>query len=157
MQKALGLGNVWLLERSEWGKGNIRPAQSLITASWKLTRLCSPRKEGAACPGEKGKRGGGGGGEQRMFRFHLTPSWLNSALHLLKRTRNPAPPGRTIFPLVIKVWKMGACPAGIFMNSEWQLKLYSLSHYFMDVYTSPTICIHKETCFPKVGSGRDPP
>lgn len=33
MQKALGLGNVWLLECSEWGKGNTRPAQSLITAS----------------------------------------------------------------------------------------------------------------------------
>lgn len=52
---------------------------------------------------------------------------------------------------------MAVCTAGIFKNSEWQLKLYSLAHYFIDTYMSPTICTHKETCFPKVGSGRDPP
>lgn len=39
MQKVLGLGNVWLLEHLERGKGNTHPAQSLITASRKLTRL----------------------------------------------------------------------------------------------------------------------
>lgn len=39
MQKVLGLGNVWLLERSARGKGNKRPAQSLIMAFRKLTHL----------------------------------------------------------------------------------------------------------------------
>lgn len=103
------------------------------------------KEEGAACPGEKGKRGGG---EERMSHFHLTPSMLNSALHLLKRrTRNPTPPGRTNFALVVKIWKMGVGTAGIFVNSEWQFKLYSLSHYFMNTYMSTSICTHKETYF----------
>lgn len=64
MQKALGLGNVWLLECSEWGKGNTpspEPHHSLM----KINTSVFSKEEGAACPGEKGKRGGGG---ERMFR-----------------------------------------------------------------------------------------
>lgn len=137
------------------GEGKHMPSPEPHHSLMKINTSVFSKEEGAACPGEKGKRGGGG---ERMFRFHLTPSLLNSAPHLLKRrTRNPTPPCRTISPLVIKLWKTGSCPAGIFMNSERQLKLYSLSHYFVDIYMSPTICTHKETCFPKVGSDRDPP
>lgn len=134
------------------GEGKHRASPEPHHSLMRINVSVFSKEEGAACPGGKGKRGGG-----EELSFHLTPSLLNSAFHLLKRTRNPTPPGRTIFPLVIKVWKMGVCTAGIFMNSERQLKPYSLSHYFMDTYTSPTICTHRENSFPKVGSGRDPP
>lgn len=91
---------------------SLEPHHSLM----KINMLVFSKEEGAACPGEKGKRGGG---EERMSHFHLTPSLLNSALHLLKRrTRNPTPPGRTNFALVVKIWKMGVGTAGIFVNSE---------------------------------------
>lgn len=63
-----------------------------------------------------GREGEGENREGCLASISLQP-WLNSSLHLPKRrTRNHTTPGKVIFPLAIKGWKMGVCAAGIFLH-----------------------------------------